>query len=514
MADGTPKNALPPNPSFNIRRSGGETINGEFYAHNEVSGFLDAGFIYGANAIENDAVRGPKVDGKMWLKPFTVDLSRVLGLPAGSQASLYTENNMLPLLTETGLPTDIGSLGQNVSLVFSAGDSRVSENLIITSLQTIWAREHNRQAAQVKAANPTWNDEQIFQKARILTTATYQHITYNEYLPTVWGHRNFNTHIGAYRGYKPDVEGHCGASFSGAAMRVGHSTVKQNVTMYTGCGAADPTLAFDGQLVQAGQGGAGPFAANPGEILGLSKGVTNVLQAAIFNKAEEGDTFITDTLRNILINNNAATGVDVSVANIRRGRMNSVPNFHTLRMHYHPLRNRKIYETHGCPTTADAPGPDPLGCFTKFIESVATATKVRDLYGKVTNIDAYVGILVEKKEVRDSLFGPTGTGIVLDQFRVSRDGDRFYYENLPKSLLSTAEKRVVERTTFAQVIKRNSDVVTINDNAFVAPKKPDRQCRNNGHGHDGDGHGHDDDGHGHDDDGHGGHDDGHGNGHH
>lgn len=51
---------------------------------------------------------------------------------------------------------------------------------------------------------------------------------------------------------------------------------------------------------------------------------------------------------------------------------------------------------------------------------------MRDTYGKITNVDAYVGLLIEKKEGNDSNFGPTATAIVLDQFKRTRDGDRFF----------------------------------------------------------------------------------------
>lgn len=67
------------------------------------------------------------------------------------------------------------------------GDSRVNEQPGLTAIHTIWMREHNRVARQLKALNPSWNDETVFQEARRFVVAEMQHITYNEWLPIIVG---------------------------------------------------------------------------------------------------------------------------------------------------------------------------------------------------------------------------------------------------------------------------------------------------------------------------------------
>ena len=56
-------------------------------------------------------------------------------------------------------------------------------------MHTLWAREHNRVAAELLKLNPTWTDEIVFQEARRIVVAEIQHITYDEWLPVLLSRR-------------------------------------------------------------------------------------------------------------------------------------------------------------------------------------------------------------------------------------------------------------------------------------------------------------------------------------
>ncbi len=71
--------------------------------------------------------------------------------------------------------------------MFLAGDIRANEQVGLTSVHTLFMREHNRLADLIKAVDPGLSDEDIYQKARKIVGAQMQIITYNEFLPALLG---------------------------------------------------------------------------------------------------------------------------------------------------------------------------------------------------------------------------------------------------------------------------------------------------------------------------------------
>lgn len=68
---------------------------------------------------------------------------------------------------------------------YLTGDMRINQNPGLTIMQILLLREHNRIADNLQAINPHWNDETVFQEARRINIAEFQHINYYEWV-SIW----------------------------------------------------------------------------------------------------------------------------------------------------------------------------------------------------------------------------------------------------------------------------------------------------------------------------------------
>jgi hypothetical protein len=50
----------------------------------------------------------------------------------------------------------------------------------------VWLRLHDKYANQLALINSQWDDEKLYQETKEIVIALVQHITYNEYLPSVF----------------------------------------------------------------------------------------------------------------------------------------------------------------------------------------------------------------------------------------------------------------------------------------------------------------------------------------
>ena len=106
-----------------------------------------------------------------------------------------------------------------------AGDQRVNEQPGLTTLHTVWLREHNRLAGQLQAINSHWDSERVFQEARRLLIAEWQHIVYSEWLPMVLGPTYMNNlqlnplSSGYSNRYSEDLDPRINNEFATAAFR-------------------------------------------------------------------------------------------------------------------------------------------------------------------------------------------------------------------------------------------------------------------------------------------------------
>jgi len=370
-----------------------------------------------------------------------VDGSQVYGSDAARAAALRTlsggklktsAGNMMPFNTE-GLPNANDAHVVADSRLFLGGDVRANENVELTSLQTLFVREHNRHASAIAANDRSLSDEQIYQQARRIVIGELQAITYNEFLPALLGRGV----MPSYRGYQSRVNPGIANEFSTAAFRFGHSMLDGEI----------PRLNNDG-----GDTPQGPIALrnaffNPTvfntNLPNHEGDIDPFLKAAASGVTQEVDLRIVDDVRNFLFGPPGSGGFDLAALNIQRGRDHGLADYNTARVAY------------GLPRVTS---------FAQISSNPATAAALQAAYGSVSNIDLWVGGLAEDHTSRGSL-GPLFTRIVANQFTRLRDGDRFYYENS----LRGRQLDDVRRTTLARVIKANTALTSIQPNAFFAP---------------------------------------------
>jgi peroxidase len=348
-----------------------------------------------------------------------------------------SEGNLLPLDT-TDFPNATTPRLPKSNL-FLAGDSRANIQIGLTALQTLWVREHNRLADELADAHPTWNDEQIFQRARAIVIGQLQAITYNEYAPALLGEEN----VTVYNGYDPSTVSQSSLTFATGAFRVPHSQITNDFLLLDSNGQSTGRLG----LVQGSFNPA--LFQNPNLMDELLRGSTVQL-------SEQIDLLVVDGIRD--------TFSDLIAEDIQRGRDHGLPDYNTLRDVLE--RIRPTGRSFPLVTSFDQISSDP--------DIQATLSELYD--GDVNNIDMLTGLAAEDLP-RDrfgnvtSSMGPTAAEVVRVTLQRLRDGDRFFYKNpiLNGGLFTSEEIEEIDATKLSDIIRRNTNVQDIQDNVFFAP---------------------------------------------
>ncbi len=327
---------------------------------------------------------------------------------------------------------------------FDAGDIRVNEQIGLTIMHTLWMREHNRIARKLAQINPCWNDEQLYQETRKIVGAMQQIITFQEYLPLLFG-RYMNTYVSSYRGYNPFVDATIPNSFAGAAYRFGHSLIKNELDRLDvnfrrlDIGPLNLNRAFFNPLAYFESGGTDP--------------ITRGLSVARSNPTDE---FLNRVLTSQLFTESPdKLGMDLASLNIQRGRDHGLPSYRQWQKFCH-----KIF-------------PSVRASF-RDQQSVNTLHDVYGTKGFREGIDLWVGGLAEKR-LPGAHIGPTFACILGLTFSRLRDGDRFWYQN--PYVFSSRQLFELKKTSLAKVVCTNGDdIPTIQKNIFL-PSNKRRNCK-------------------------------------
>lgn len=389
---------------------------------NQLTSFIDASQVYGfEQSVADD------------LRDFTVDNGTLRVGPA-----LPGQKSLLPFTGINGMDCRRNIEESSLSC-FVAGDIRANEQIGLAAMHTLWMREHNRLAIKLKALNPFWNGDKVYQEARKIVGAQFQFITYDQWLPLIVGSKGMEI-LGEYKGYNRNINPAVSNVFSTAALRFGHSMINPILQRldenFETIPAGDLLLrdAFFSPWRLVHEGGIDPLLRgmfiSPAKLKTPTQNLNSELTERLFQSAH-------------------AVALDLAAINVQRGRDHAIPSYTKWRA----ACNMTEIETFD-DLKAEITNPE-------------VRLKLKKLYGSVHNIDVWVGGILED-QVENGKVGPLFQCLLLEQFSRLREGDRFWYEN--PTIFTEDQLDQIKQTSLARVLCDNGDNIdTISENVFLVP---------------------------------------------
>jgi hypothetical protein len=310
---------------------------------------------------------------------------------------------------------------------FLSGDVRVNEQVALTSMHTLFMREHNWLAAMIQHHYPHMTGEHIYQFARAIVGAEMQVINFREFLPELVGPNP----LGHYVVYDPYVNAGTSNFFSTAAFRLGHSML--DPALFLDYGTAIGSLPLDLAFF------------NPTFI--QDHGIDPLLRGLAGQRMQAVDPFVVGEVRNLLFGEPpGSVGLDLAALNMQRGRDHGMPDYNQARVDW------------GLPAVTQ---------FDQISSDPAIQAQLQAVYSTVDDIDAWIGALSEDP-VPGAHVGPLIRTAVLDHFERESVGDRFWFERHFAPLPHILDW--LQANKLAYVVRRNTGIGTeLPDDVFNLP---------------------------------------------
>ncbi|KAI5622605.1 eosinophil peroxidase isoform 1 precursor, partial [Silurus asotus] len=395
---------------------------------NTLTSFLDVGQLYGSEAGLARELR---------------DLSNDDGL---LRVNDRFQDNGRELLPFTNLDSKIcatrnriqNTTGLEEVPCFIAGDARVDENIALTSLHTLFLREHNRLARALHDINPQWSSEQLYQEARKIMGAFHQIIVFRDYLPYIVGTEAANKKLGRYPGYDPNVNPTIANVFATAAYRFAHATLQPLIFRLNETFQEHPRFpsvplhkAFFTPWRIIYEGGIDP------QIRGV------ISRPAKLNKQ---DGVLVDAVRERLFAFTSKLAQDLGSLNLQRSRDHGLQGYNAWRKFCGLSTPKNLKE---------------LGT---VLNNTNMARKLLDLYGSPDNIDIWAGGIAEPF-VAGGRVGPLFSCLIATQFQKIRQGDRLWWEKY--GVFTPAQKAALSKVSLSRIICDNTGIKRVPRDAFL-----------------------------------------------
>ena len=468
---------------------------------NTISSYIDGSGVYGVSAGRLEWLREGPIDGNL----------------ADNRGRLLLPDGFLPRADARGdaagaPPMDLmGALVATPERAVVAGDVRANENIALTAVHTLFAREHNR----IVAALPrSLTEQEKFDIARRIVGAEIQYVTFTQFLPAL------GVRLDNYSGYDPTVNAGLSNEFAVVGYRA-HSMIHGEFDLTAAPGRYSEALlaafaaegigiertATDVTLVVPLNVAFG----NPDLVRQLGLGA--VLRSLASERQYKNDEQIDNTLRSVLfqipkpgisdpaacgqpvVNPDCFSGVsDLGAIDIQRGRDHGMPSYNELRRAYgltpkhsfaaitgeqtqrfphdpqidrfDPIDDPNILDfvelraANGALIALDDPAAQEDAVF--GVRRTTLAARLKAVYGDVNKLDAFVG-MVSERHVAGTEFGELQLAIWKRQFEALRDGDRFFYRN-DSALLAIAQRfGITYQHRLGEIIRLNTGVTLQRD---------------------------------------------------
>ncbi|XP_043942539.1 eosinophil peroxidase-like [Protopterus annectens] len=394
---------------------------------NALTSFIDASMVYGSTETVAKRLRVP--DSLLGLMDTNTEF-RDDGLPY-----LPIDNNQnspCKIVHKNEMPDETNPVS-----CFIAGDGRVTEQISLASVHTVFLREHNRLAFKLHNLNPHWSGEIIYQECRKIVGAMQQIITYRDFLPRLIGTRAMENFLPKYEGYDESVIPSVANVFSTAAFRFGHTMVQPMVPRMNETFQEHPqfnniplTKAFFASWRVINEGGIDPL------VRGLfGTPAKQLRQNQVMN----------EMLRDHLFEITKQVALDLGSLNMQRGRDHGLPGYNDWRKF------------------CDLSQPQNISELTEVFNNAELAAKLLEVYGSPNNIDVWLGGVLEP-QVENGKVGPLLSCLTGTQFRHLRDGDRFWWEN--DDVFTTAQRESLSQITLSRIVCDNTHINEVPVDAF------------------------------------------------
>ncbi|XP_030623948.1 eosinophil peroxidase-like [Chanos chanos] len=332
---------------------------------------------------------------------------------------------------------------------FIAGDSRVDENIGLTSIHTLFMREHNRLARALRQINPRWSSETLYQEARKILGAYQQVLVFRDYLPHIVGTREMRTRLGRYPGYDENVDPSIANVFATAAYRFAHNTIQplmfrldENYRNHPQFPSVPLFKTFFSPWRVIFEGGVDPL------IRGL------IGRPAKLNVQ---DHMMVDALREKLFFFTSHVALDLASLNMQRGRDHGLPGYNSWRRFcgLSTPRNRRELAV--------------------VLNNTELARRLLELYGTPDNIDVWLGGVAEPF-VEGGRVGPLFACLIATQFQKIRQGDRLWWEN--PGTFTKRQRASLASVSLARIICDNTGITRVPTNPFIFRDSNFTRCNN------------------------------------